>query len=211
MLCSRFFYKRFFGKAKVNVKDKTKVKSKVEFRAKLRSRILLGNFSYAGVYTLCLLLLTLSVSSCGLFSPRVESNTGGSAASREGSNLDIVNDVPIPSGAVLDNDRSLVLGRGSNWTGRLVFRVNRSSTSVFSLYQSEMPQFGWQIISVIQDEVGILQYVMGSRFATIRVAGSGFRGSRVSILMAPRTESGDSAPSSPGAPRAGSGQSSGAF
>ena len=153
--------------------------------------------------TLLALLLTLPMlASCGAFSTRLGS--GGnqdSFSSRDAAGLDIVNDIPIPQGAVLDNDRSLILGRGSNWTGRLVFRVNRPTTSLFSLYQSEMPQFGWQSISVIQDEVGILQYVMANRFVTVRISGSGLRGSRVSILMAPRSSNNDSvAPLSPGAP-----------
>ena len=140
--------------------------------------------------------------SCGAFSTKLGSGGNqGSFSGRDGSGLDIVNDVPIPQGAVLDNDRSLVLGRGSNWTGRLVFRVNRPTSAIFSLYQSEMPQFGWQSISVIQDEVGILQYVMGGRFVTVRVSGSGLRGSRVSILMAPRSDNSTQSPVSPGAPR----------
>ena len=154
------------------------------------------------LFALLLLLLTLPLlASCGAFSTRLGS--GGnqdSFSSRDTAGLDIVNDVPIPQGAVLDNDRSLVLGRGSNWTGRLVFRVNRPTSSLFSLYQSEMPQFGWQSISVIQDEVAILQYVMGNRFVTVRISGSGLRGSRVSILMAPRSTNESVAPLSPGAP-----------
>ena len=145
---------------------------------------------------MCLLLL---LSSC--YAPKLES--GRSGQGQQGvpqSGLDIVNDVPIPRGAVLDRERSLVLGRGSNWTGRLVFRVNRPTTALFSLYQSEMPQFGWQSLSVIQDEVSILQYTLGSRLATVRVSGLGFRGSRVSILMAPRAGGGGLAPSQPGSP-----------
>ncbi len=163
------------------------------------------SFSFSLRRFLALLLLLLAspmLVSCGAFSTKLGSGSNqGSFSGGDGSGLDIVNDVPIPQGAVLDNDRSLVLGRGSNWTGRLVFRVNRPTSAIFSLYQSEMPQFGWQSISVIQDEVGILQYVMGGRFVTVRVSGSGLRGSRVSILMAPRSDNSTQSPVSPGAPR----------
>ncbi len=158
--------------------------------------------SLSELLTLLLLLLaSVALVSCGAFSTKLDSGGNqGSFSSSSGSGLDIVNDVPIPRGAVLDSDRSLVLGRGSNWTGRLVFRVNRPTSSVFSLYQSEMPQFGWQSISVIRDEVGILQYVMENRFVTVRISGSGLRGSRVSILMAPRSDNADLRQVAPGAP-----------
>ena len=166
----------------------------------LSSRILLGRASFALV-TFCLPFLLLSCYTTRLESGRDEK--GSLRVSQSG--LDIVNDVPIPRGAVLDTERSLILGRGSNWTGRLVFRVNRPTTVLFSLYQAEMPQFGWRSLSVIQDEVSILQYTMGARLATVRVSGLGFRGSRVSILMAPRAEGGGLLPSQPGSP-SGAGQ-----
>ncbi len=154
----------------------------------------------ASVLVLCLPFLLLSCQST-----KLESGRGGGEGSQgiSQSGMDIVNDVPIPQGAVLDTERSLVLGRGSNWTGRLVFRVNRPSSALFSLYQSEMPQFGWQALSVIQDEVSILQYLLGSRLATVRISGLGFRGSRVSILMAPRETGGNLSPSQPGSPSGG--------
>ena len=151
------------------------------------------------VVALCFLLLLWSCYTTKLESGR--SGQGSLSVSQTG--LDIVNDVPIPRGAVLDTERSLVLGRGSSWTGRLVFRVNRPTTVLFSLYQSEMPQFGWQSLSVIQDDVSILQYLLGTRLATVRISGLGFRGSRVSILMAPRAEGGTLSPSQPGSPSGG--------
>ena len=152
-----------------------------------------------GVMTLCLPFLLLSCYATQLESGRGDKGSVGVSQ----SGLDIVNDVPIPQGSVLDTERSLILGRGSNWTGRLVFRVNRPGSTLFSLYQSEMPQFGWQALSVIQDEVSILQYLMGSRLATVRISGLGFRGSRVSILMAPRAGGGSLSPSQPGSPSGG--------
>ena len=154
---------------------------------------------FLSIAALCLPFL---LSSC--YATKLESGGGsGGSLGVSQSGMDIVNDVPIPQGAVLDSERSLVLGRGSNWTGRLVFRVNRPTSALFSLYQSEMPQFGWQSLSVIQDEVSILQYLLGSRLATVRISGLGFRGSRVSILMAPRAEGGNLSPSQPGSPRGG--------
>ncbi len=151
------------------------------------------------VLAFCLPLLLLSCYTTKLESGRDGKDSFGVSQ----SGMDIVNDIPIPRGAVLDTERSLVLGRGSNWTGRLVFRVNRPTTVLFSLYQSEMPQFGWQSLSVIQDEVSILQYILGSRLATVRISGLGFRGSRVSILMAPHAGGGNLSPSQPGSPSAG--------
>ncbi len=51
------------------------------------------------------------------------------------------NDIPIPAGADLDLDQSLVLGTEEGWIGRLSLDVTYGMTDMYSFYEREMPKF----------------------------------------------------------------------
>jgi hypothetical protein len=95
-------------------------------------------------------------------------------------------DIPIPPGAELDVEKSLVLGDLDRWTGRVILDVDESSTKAFALYQTEMPNFGWQPIMSVQAGVSVLTFTRGERAATIQIENRTLRGSTVSITVAPR-------------------------
>ncbi len=102
-----------------------------------------------------------------------------------------VTDVPIPDGARLDSERSLVLGGQDNWTGRLVFNVGESPSEAFALYHQEMRRFGWRLITSAQSESSVLAFSQGERIATIRIEGRNLSGTTVTIIMSPRHAGGD--------------------
>src|SRR3546814_11342518 len=62
-----------------------------------------------------------------------------------------VTDIPIPSGATLDNEKSLILSGFDRWTGRLVMRVGLSPGNDFAYYQNQMPPFEWEPMTSIRD------------------------------------------------------------
>ncbi len=97
-----------------------------------------------------------------------------------------ITDVPIPEGARLDTERSLVLGGDDNWTGRLVFNVSESSADAFARYHQEMPRFGWRLITSVQAESSVLAFSQGERVATIQIDGRTLSGATVAITMSPR-------------------------
>ena len=97
-----------------------------------------------------------------------------------------ITDVPIPAGARLDTDRSLVLGGGNHWTGRLVISISDSAAEAFSRYAGEMPRFGWTHITSVQAEVSILTFSREARVATIQIEGKTLGGSTVTMVISPR-------------------------
>jgi hypothetical protein len=104
-----------------------------------------------------------------------------------------ITDVPIPEGARLDSERSLVLGGQDNWTGRLIFSVGESSADAFALYHQEMQRFGWRLITSVQAESSVLAFSQGERVATIQIKGRTLSGATVAITMSPRhADGGDS-------------------
>jgi len=58
--------------------------------------------------------------------------------------------IALPSSYSLDSGKSLALGVGERWIGRIVFTSGTSSGDMFDFYRSEMPKYGWSEGAVVQ-------------------------------------------------------------
>ncbi len=112
--------------------------------------------------------------------------TTSASDSETSQSFALLTDIPIPPGADLDIENSLVLGDLDRWTGRVILDIDQSSTKAFVLYQAEMPKFGWQPVMSVQAGVSVLTFTRGERAATIQIENNTLRGSTVSITVAPR-------------------------
>lgn len=112
--------------------------------------------------------------------------TIGASGNETARSFALLADIPIPPGAELDIEKSLVLGDLDRWTGRVILDVDQSSTKAFALYQAEMPNFGWQPVMSVQAGVSVLTFTRSERAATIQIENRTLRGSSVSITVAPR-------------------------
>jgi hypothetical protein len=95
-------------------------------------------------------------------------------------------DIPIPTGAKMDLDRTLLLGSGEGWIGRLVTKNSNNINEIFSFYKSELPKFGWQEVSSVRSALSVLTYQRGSRVATVQIQGTTFGGSSVDFTVSPQ-------------------------
>lgn len=130
--------------------------------------------------------LGLAACSSGTELPPASSAAGGD----QPVNFQMVTDIPIPSGATMDNDRSLILSDRDRWTGRVVMRLFNSANEVTSFYQQQMPNFGWQPMMSVIAETSVLTYVRGDRAATVQVERRTVYGSVVSVTVAPKQSEG---------------------
>ena len=112
----------------------------------------------------------------------------------------LLTDFVIPPNASLDVERSLILGDLDRWTGRIILNVGQPAARTFALYQTQMPNFGWEPVMSVQAEVSVLSFTRGERAATIQIEDRMLRGSKVAVTVAPR-QSG-TIPGTPGAPGA---------
>jgi hypothetical protein len=99
-------------------------------------------------------------------------------------------DVPVPAGADMDLERSLVLGEQDAWIGRLVMAVGTNPGKTFDFYFGEMPRFGWFPVTTVRAETSVLTYSRGGRIATIQVWGRTLAGSTVSMTVSPKGQVG---------------------
>ena len=95
-------------------------------------------------------------------------------------------DIPIPSGAKLDTEPSLILGPPDHWIGRAVLKVGMPANDTTVFYQNQMPSFGWELITVVQGKVSNLTFSRGDRIASMQIEGASFGSSTVTIIMSPR-------------------------
>jgi hypothetical protein len=95
-------------------------------------------------------------------------------------------DVPVPTGAKMDLQRSLVLGERDAWIGRLVMTVSANASRTYDFYFSEMPRFSWSPITTVRAGTSILTYSRGSRIATIQISGRTLGGSDISMTVSPK-------------------------
>tara|TARA_Y100001970_G_scaffold279158_1_gene385993 strand:- start:5526 stop:6044 length:519 start_codon:yes stop_codon:yes gene_type:complete len=146
-------------------------------------------FGFFRIKSICIgLAVTIILASCSQLTslPR-------SSVPEKSDELDIVaqpfqpiSDIPIPQGAKLDPDVSLVLGRGDYWTGRLVISLRESASDAFALYLKDMQNFGWNHITSVQTDISILSFAKKLRVANIQIENRTLGGSKVTIVMSPR-------------------------
>jgi len=95
-------------------------------------------------------------------------------------------DMPVPEGADINLDRTIVFGAGEDWFGRLVIDVSHSANSMFDYFERELPRFGWEEVTSVRSAVSVLTYTRQERVVTIQVQSSKFRGSVAVITVSPR-------------------------
>jgi hypothetical protein len=93
-------------------------------------------------------------------------------------------DVPIPAKASMDVDRSLLLGNGDGWVGRLVYTTWGSASGLYDLYRSDMPSFGWQEITSVRASISVQTWQRGDRIATVQIRDTTL-GAEVILTVAP--------------------------
>lgn len=95
-------------------------------------------------------------------------------------------DIPIPDGANMDMERTIILGSQNSWTGRVYMQVKMSANKLFEFYKLEMPGFGWQQVTSVRATISVLTYQRGPRVATVQILANKLKGSAVIITMSPK-------------------------
>ena len=95
-------------------------------------------------------------------------------------------DIPIPEGASMNMDRSLILGEDNAWIGRLVIESTSSKAQLFDFFKSRTRELGWREITSVRATVSVLSYSKENRIMTITFQSQAVIGTTVSITMSPK-------------------------
>ena len=97
-------------------------------------------------------------------------------------------DIPIPIGAEMNLDRSVILGAPETWTGRLTLETNHNPVKLFIFFKQSTPEFGWQEVTSIRSATSFLTYTQTTRVLTIQITSKTLRGSEVVMTVSPKDQ-----------------------
>ncbi len=95
-------------------------------------------------------------------------------------------DIPVPTGAVMNLDRTLVLGSKEVWVGRLVISSSHKSADMFAFFKQRSPEFGWQEVTSVRSEISVLTFTRAERVMTVQIKSKRLSGTSMDITVAPR-------------------------
>ena len=98
-------------------------------------------------------------------------------------------DIPIPTGARMDLDRTVILGAPESWIGRLALRVEQNPVAVFDFFKQRSAEFGWQEITTVRAATSFMTYTRSNRVLNIQIRAKTIQGSEVDLTISPRGQS----------------------
>ncbi|GAB3190048.1 hypothetical protein [Hydrogenophaga aquatica] len=100
----------------------------------------------------------------------------------------LLGDLPMPQDAKIDNEQSLILGAGPEWTGRIVAQATQGPTEIFTFYRDQLPPKGWTGVSSVKAKTSVLVFTKGERTLTVEIADGGTlsSGSRLTLTAGPK-------------------------
>jgi hypothetical protein len=157
-----------------------------------------GKTTKAALAGVCLALsFGLFLAACaprgaGIAAP-VSSGSGGAKGDGGGQpvaqpSFSKYSDIPLPGGAEIDVEKTLVFGTGENWIGQLVLNSSFGAFDMFDFFKQKMPKFGWREITSVRSATSVLTYSRQSRIATIQIKGKSLGGSVSTITVSPRRQ-----------------------
>lgn len=100
----------------------------------------------------------------------------------------LFNQMPLPKDARISPEKSMILGEGDNWAGRIELSSSMSILEVSSYFTAEYPKLNWVLISSTKSKTAVLVFANASRTLTIEVSEGSALSSKSMIVMtvAPR-------------------------
>ena len=94
-------------------------------------------------------------------------------------------DIPIPDGAVMDMNNTVIFGSDDEWFGRLALQPKLSHAETFDFFRYEMPNLSWREITNVRSTSSVLSYEKNDRIVTIQITNS-YGKTLCSISMSPK-------------------------
>jgi hypothetical protein len=138
---------------------------------------------------------------CGSGNMAPSSNPNAATAPADGG-FGRFADIPVPKGADMDVEQSLVLGAREAWVGRLVMQSSDRASTMYDFYARQMPSFGWKPLTYVRADTSVLTFSRGDRVATLQIKPRTMMwGSEIRITMSPQHSDMSSSAAMPGALR----------
>ena len=95
----------------------------------------------------------------------------------------LFNQMPLPKDARISPDKSLILGEGDNWAGRIELSSSMEPLEAIAFFITEYPKHGWQLISSTKAKLSIIVFSSNTRTLTLEITEGGPLASKSMIVM----------------------------
>ncbi len=100
----------------------------------------------------------------------------------------LLGDMPLPGGATIVHDKSLILGSGDGWAGLVAIASDQNATETFTFFRDQFQKAGWTLVSSTKTKNSILVFIKKDRTATVEIEeGSLIGKTGVMLTVAPRS------------------------
>jgi hypothetical protein len=93
------------------------------------------------------------------------------------------NQMPLPKDARISPDKSLILGEGDNWAGRIELSSSMEPLEASVFFITEYSKYGWQLISSTKAKLSILVFSSSTRTLTLEISEGGPLAAKSMIVM----------------------------
>ena len=114
-------------------------------------------------------LISTAITAAILITGACNSEPHRMAAAANTQGFSNIKDTPIPETATVDVNKSMVVGGGSSWTGKLVYSTPQPSTEVIDFVNNKMQASGWTKISELRGNENVFSFMKDKRVATVVV------------------------------------------
>ena len=129
------------------------------------------------------LIFTISLSACSNFGGSSPWNSSQNYDESNQSIADLLGDMPIPNGARINNENTMIIGRGVGWVGRVYLSGLQSPNEIYGFFLTDFPKAGWTTVSATKAKTSIVVFTKEDRTCTIEVSEGSFAGPKTLIAI----------------------------
>jgi hypothetical protein len=135
-----------------------------------------------------LLITSIITISLGLSACSTTTVTNADGETVQDIQSKLLGEMPMPGGARINNENSLILGSGDGWAGRVAITSAQDANETFTFFRDQFQKAGWTLVSSTKSKNSILVFIKKDRTATIEIDQGGFGGkANVMLTVAPRS------------------------
>lgn len=139
---------------------------------------------------LAVIALLYGLSACNQTTPMVATattptGTTSASSSQTASGFRQFPDIPIPAGAKMDVEKTLVFG-SDPWFGQLALTASSDPGIMFDFFRSNLTEHNWQEVTSVRAPTSILTYMSDSRVLAIAIQSATLGGSNITVTVSPR-------------------------
>ncbi len=106
----------------------------------------------------------------GCSSTNMRNSDSNSSLNSEGTqNFELIGQIQLPPGAKIINERTLILGAGDAWVGRITMEVGKDTNNSYQFFMDQYPKQGWSLITASRGSNSLIVFTKQDRSATIEI------------------------------------------